>query len=89
MQAIVILLLSATVLSAQQTERYAMPDEEVAIYNMVGQVRLEPGTGADVTVEVMRGGADGAKLKVAQSKRDGVETLLPRQPDPVRGDVVR
>lgn len=75
MQAIVILLLSATVLPAQQTERYAMPDEEVAIYNMVGQVRLEPGTGADVTVEVMRGGADAAKLKVAQSKRDGVETL--------------
>ncbi len=42
---------------------------------MAGQVRLEPGTGSDVTVQVTRGGADGAKVKVAQSKRDGVETL--------------
>jgi DUF4097 and DUF4098 domain-containing protein YvlB len=42
---------------------------------MAGQVRLEPGTGGDVTVQVTRGGADAAKVKVAQSKRDGVETL--------------
>ncbi len=67
--------LPATRLGAQQLERYVMPDDDVAIYNMAGQVRLEPGTGADVTVEVTRGGADAAKLKVAQSKRDGVETL--------------
>jgi len=67
--------LPATPIGAQQLERYAMPDDEVAIYNMAGQVRLEPGAGSDVTVQVTRGGADAAKLKVAQSKRDGVETL--------------
>ena len=75
MQAIVILLLSATVLSAQQTERYAMPDDEVAIYNLVGQVRVESGTGGEVTVEVTRAGAQASQVKVAQSKADGVETL--------------
>ena len=78
MQAIVILaalFLSATVLSAQQPERYAMSDEEVAIYNLAGQVRLEPGTGGEVIVQVTRGGADAAKIKVVQGKRDGVESL--------------
>lgn len=68
-------VLPATTLGAQQIERYAMSENEVAIYNLAGQVRLEPGTGGDVTVQVTRGGADAAKLKVAQSKRDGVETL--------------
>ena len=68
-------LLSATSLTAQQLERYSLSDDEVAIYNMAGEVRLEPGTGGDVTVEVTRGGADAAKMKVARSKRDGAETL--------------
>ncbi|MEA2725435.1 MAG: lia operon protein LiaG [Gemmatimonadales bacterium] len=75
MQAIVILLFSATVLSAQQPERYSLPDDEVAIYNLAGQVRLEPGTGGDVVVHVTRGGADAAKITVGKGKRDGVETL--------------
>jgi hypothetical protein len=77
MQAIVVtgLFLVATSLHAQQVERYAISDDEVAIYNMAGQVRLEPGSGSDVTVQVTRAGADAAKVKVAQSKRDGVETL--------------
>jgi lia operon protein LiaG len=68
-------LLSTTSLTAQQLERYSMSEDEVAIYNMAGEVRLEPGGGGDVTVQVTRGGADAAKLKVAQGKRDGVETL--------------
>ena len=68
------LFLSTTSLTAQQLERYSMAEDEVAIYNMAGEVRLEPG-GGDVTVQVTRGGADAAKLKVVQGKRDGVETL--------------
>jgi len=67
--------LPATGLGAQQLERYAIPDDEVAIYNLAGQVRLEAGTGSDVTVQVTRGGADAAKVKVARGKRDDVETL--------------
>jgi len=68
-------LFSATSLSSQQVERYSIPEDEVAIYNLAGEVRLEPGTGADVTVQVTRGGADAAKLKVVRGERDGAETL--------------
>src|SRR6185295_8272162 len=68
-------LLSVPSLVAQQVERYALSDDEVAIYNLAGQVRLEVGSGGAVSVQVTRGGADAAKVKVAQGKRDGVETL--------------
>ena len=67
--------LPAASLGAQQLERYAISDDEVAIYNLAGEMRLEPGSGSDVTVQVTRAGADAAKVKVAQGKRDGVETL--------------
>ena len=74
MQAIAILLLTATALSAQQAERYSIPTDELAIYNLAGEVRLEAGSG-DITVAVTRGGADAAKLKVFRGERDGTETL--------------
>jgi lia operon protein LiaG len=61
-------------LRAQQIERYTIPGGEVAIYNLAGEIRLEPGSGA-VTAEVTRGGAEGSKLKVAQSEIDGRKTL--------------
>ena len=67
--------LPAAVLGAQQVERYSLPDDEVAIYNLAGEVTLEPGTGGDVTVQVTRGGADAAKLKVMRGRRGGVEIL--------------
>jgi lia operon protein LiaG len=77
MQAIVVtgFFLVATSLQAQQVERYVIPDDEVAIYNMAGEVRVEAGTGSDVTVLATRGGADAAKVKVVQGKRDDVQTL--------------
>ena len=69
------LFLSITTLPAQQVERYAMPEDELAIYNLAGEVRMEPGTGGDITVQVTRGGADAAKLKVLRGERDGMQTL--------------
>jgi hypothetical protein len=69
------LILPATHLGAQELERYTLSENEVAIYNLAGQVRLEPGSGGDVTVHVTRGGADAGQLKVGLSKLDGVETL--------------
>ncbi len=67
-------LFTATALSAQQAERYSIPTDELAIYNLAGEVRLEPGSG-DITVQVTRGGADAAKLKVFRGEVDGTETL--------------
>ena len=61
-------------LPAQQ-ERYTVTGDEVAIYNLAGEVQVQPGPGPDVTAEVTRGGADAAKLKVAQGEVDGRETL--------------
>ena len=76
MRPIVLLIsLSASTLSAQQVERYSIPEDELAIYNLAGEVRMEPGPSGDITVTVTRGGADGAKIKVMRSKRDGMETL--------------
>ena len=62
-------------LPAQQVERYQVLGGEVAIYNLAGEIRLEPGSGPGVTAEVTRGGADAAKIKVAQGEIDGHNTL--------------
>src|SRR3954447_17498467 len=67
-------LLATSSLTAQQVERYTIPEDEVAIYNLAGEVRMEPGSG-DISVQVTRGGADAAKVKVMRGERDGNETL--------------
>jgi lia operon protein LiaG len=55
-------------LTAQQPERYSISGGEVAIYNLAGEVRVEPGQGSAVITEVTRGGAEAGKLKVAQGE---------------------
>ena len=69
-----VLLLPAA-LPAQQAERYVITGSEVAIYNLAGEVKVEQGGGPGVTAEVTRGGADAAKLKVAQSEVEGRRSL--------------
>jgi lia operon protein LiaG len=59
---------------AQQPERYTLESEDVAIYNLAGFLTVEPGTGA-VAVELLRGGADAARLRVEQGELDDRETL--------------
>ncbi len=39
---------------AQQPERYAVSGDEIAIYNLAGEVQVQPGPGPDVTAEVTR-----------------------------------
>lgn len=72
--AILTLLLPSATLPAQQVERYTIEGGDVAIYNLAGEVRIEPGSGS-VKAEVTRGGADSAKLKVLKGEIDGWETL--------------
>ncbi len=67
-------LLTATALGAQGT-RYTVSGRDVAIYNLAGIMRVEPGTGSAVTVEVTRQGADAAKLQVETGPISGRETL--------------
>ncbi len=59
---------------AQQGEQYTLDGADVAIYNMAGSLTVEPGTGA-VSVDLVRGGADAARLNIERGEVDGRETL--------------
>jgi lia operon protein LiaG len=67
------LLLPSTA-PAQQGERYTLDGDDVAIYNLVGTLTVEPGTGA-VSVNLIRGGADAARLRVEQGELHDRATL--------------
>ncbi len=56
--------------AAQQAERLTVAGDRVAIYNLVGRVRVDAGTGADVVVEVTRGGRDQAQVHIERGAID-------------------
>ena len=58
-----------------QTERVTLRGDRVAIYDLVGSVRLQPGSGSDVTVEITRRGPDASRLRVESGALRGRETL--------------
>jgi len=60
---------------AQTPERRTLPGDDIAVYNIAGVMRVEGGTGSDVTVEVTRGGSDAARLQIATGRVRGRETL--------------
>jgi len=60
--------------SAQQRDRYTLNGQQVAIHNLVGELRVEPGTGPAVIVEVVRGGKD-------VMKKEHVEPRTVARPD--------
>jgi lia operon protein LiaG len=78
--ALLTLLLPFSALQAQKAERYSISGGDVAIYNLVGDVKVEPGSGV-VNAELTRGGADAAKLKVVAGEIDGWQTLRILYPD--------
>lgn len=70
-----IVFLLPTPLSAQKAERFALPgDDDVAVYNLAGSLKVEPGTGS-VSVDVVRGGPDAGRLRVERGEVEGRETL--------------
>ncbi|HEY3220046.1 MAG TPA: DUF4097 family beta strand repeat-containing protein [Gemmatimonadales bacterium] len=82
------LLLAATtavfaIPAAAQTSRHVLKGDSVAVYNLVGELRVEGGSGSDVVVEIQRGGADAAKLDVQAGPLRGRETLRIIYPDDV------
>ena len=58
-------LLAPATLHAQTPQRFDLPGNEVAVYNLAGGIRIEAGGGNAVAVEVTTGGADAARLKVS------------------------
>jgi lia operon protein LiaG len=69
--------------AAAQTSRHVLKGDSVAIYNLVGELRVEGGSGSDVVVEVQRGGADAAKLDIQSGPLRGRQTLRIVYPDDV------
>lgn len=80
-----VLLLLPRTTAAQQAERFTLGSGPVAIYNLVGSLRVEPGSGG-ITVQLTRGGSDAGQLKVAQGEISGRSTLRVIYPsDRIRG----
>ena len=76
--AVVLSLVWAGAGSAQ--ERHALRDERVAVYNLVGEMRVEAGSGREVVVEVTRGGSDARQLRVERGRvgeADAVRVVYP------------
>ncbi|HLZ44428.1 MAG TPA: DUF4097 family beta strand repeat-containing protein [Gemmatimonadales bacterium] len=69
--------------AAAQTSRYVLKGDSVAIYNLVGELRVEAGTGSDVVVELERQGAGASKLDVQSGPLRGRETLRVIYPEDV------
>lgn len=69
------LAIAAAGVQAQQTGRYELRGQRVAIYNLAGVARVEPGSGSAVTVEVSRGGEDASSLRVETGPLHDAETL--------------
>lgn len=67
--------------ASAQTSRHNVSGDSVAIYNIVGEVRIEGGTGSAVTVEVTRTGRDAEQLRVETGPIRGRETLRVIYPD--------
>jgi hypothetical protein len=71
---LVCLFLLPAAARAQQGERYTLDGDDVAIYNLAGTLTVEPGTGA-ISVDLVRGGPDAARLTVERGELEGRETL--------------
>ena len=79
-QAIPGLLLLASTLAvaaapARAGDRYTVRGSSVALYDLVGRIDTEAGTGTDIVVDVTRGGADATRLKVEQGPIGDWQTL--------------
>jgi lia operon protein LiaG len=83
-----VLLLTAVVLAcisadpaSAQTERRSLSGNSVSIYDLVGAVTIEPGTGSEVQVEITRRGADARRLSIDVVSEGGGQSLRIIFPD--------
>jgi DUF4097 and DUF4098 domain-containing protein YvlB len=65
----------AAPLVAQTPERHTLRGTRVAVYDLVGDVRVVQGTGRDVEIDVTRQGSDASQLRVETGDVGGVPTL--------------
>ncbi|HEX8243108.1 MAG TPA: hypothetical protein VF541_06425, partial [Longimicrobium sp.] len=60
---------------ARAQERYTLEGSQVAVYNLAGQMRVEPGSGSAVVVELTRGGEDARELSIRRGEANGFRHL--------------
>jgi hypothetical protein len=77
--ALAALLLPA--LAQAQTERFTLDGAEVGVYNLVGTLKVEGGTGDKVLVEVTRAGRDAQRLTIQTGDVRGRPALRIRYPE--------
>jgi lia operon protein LiaG len=68
-------------LAGAQTQRVSLDGPEVAIYNLVGTMRVEGGGSGSVVVEVTRAGADAGRLTIASDAVRGRPALRVLYPE--------
>jgi lia operon protein LiaG len=68
-------------LAQAQTERFTLDGPEVAVYNLVGTLKVEGGTGDRVVVEVTRVGRDAQRLTIQTGDVRGRPALRIRYPE--------
>jgi lia operon protein LiaG len=60
---------------AEAQERFALGGDQVALYNLVGEIQVVGTPSGQVTVDLVRGGRDGGELRVEAGRVNGVQTL--------------
>ncbi len=81
--AVALALLAAVSLAAPRgarAERYSLEGRRIGLYNLAGTLRVMPGDGPGVEVEVTRGGRDGGEIRVEQGRIGDRWTLRVRYP---------
>lgn len=68
--------LVASPVAGQAGERVVLPGPSVAVHNVAGRVRVQPGTGSEVVVSVTRGGPDASRLRLDRRRIAGAEALV-------------
>lgn len=66
--------------AAAQAERRTLPGSSIAVFDLVGRVQVEQGSGSEVVVEITRGGRDAKKLSIETGEIGGRNTLRIRFP---------
>ncbi len=64
-----------------QAQRYEISGQDVAIYNLAGQIEVRSGSGSAVVVELTRGGSDADQLAVETGEIGDRQTLRVIYPD--------
>jgi lia operon protein LiaG len=78
---VALLMLLAPALAHAQTERFTLDGSEVAVYNIVGTLKVEGGGGDRVVVEVTRVGRDAARLSIQTGEVRGRQALRIQYPE--------